>query len=433
MFKIRKKISLLSVCFLLSVSLPISITHAESTDYIEEIISNIDEELVREYTQDLVNFGPKVTGSEACIQAEDYIFEEFQNSGLRTEFLPWINGEFEGRNIEAILPGESEKSFIICAHLDTVDGSPGADDDCTGVAAVLAAAKTINENKGETVFAHTIRFVIFTGAEQMFKGSYIYVTDAIEKGLEIGGVIEAHLLGYIGDSDDGNTNMNIARSKYFSDWIADVAENTAENYIDLIDLTINRQTATGYFGDRYPFDISSIGFTFFSAFYFNTNVHSSEDTIDKLDFDYTARMTRLIVATMIQITNNDFENQPPDKPLPPTGPSSGKPEIEYNFTAITADYEDNQVFYKWDWGDGTYSDWLGPYYTYSSGQTCKISYSWAETGDFEVKVKAKDIHGVESDWSDPSPITMPKNKIINEYNILLLRLIQRFPILEYLL
>jgi Zn-dependent M28 family amino/carboxypeptidase len=292
---------------LLSVLIPISTINAEPIDYIEEIIGSIDEELVRDYTQDLVDFGPKITGSEACMEAENYVFDELQKTGLITEYHPWISGEFEGRNIEAILPGESEKSFIICAHLDTVEGSPGADDDCTGVAAVLTAAKSISENMGDMVFVNTIRFVIFTGTEQLHLGSYNYSSDLNEQGIDVIGVIEAHLLGFIGDSDDGNINMNVVKNKYMSEWIADVAESTATSYNDLIDLTINRQNAVGSYGDRYSFEVFRDSFTFFSAFYFNTDVHTPEDTIDKLDFEYAARLTRLITATTLKISNDDFE------------------------------------------------------------------------------------------------------------------------------
>jgi|GEM_PF-6807120 len=45
-------------------------------------------------------------------------------------------------------------------------------------------------------------------------------------------------------------------------------------------------------------------------------------------------------------------------------------------------------------------------------------------------VKAKDVHGEESPWSDPLAISMPKNKAINPF---LERLIERFPILEQIL
>ena len=97
-----------------------------------------------------------------------------------------------------------------------------------------------------------------------------------------------------------------------------------------------------------------------------------------------------------------------ESPLKPeiSGPSSGKPDEEQTFEASTTDPDGDDVFYMFDWGDGTYSDWLGPY---SSGRGVSASHTWSERGDFEVRVKAKDDHGVLGDWSDPLPITMPKS------------------------
>ena len=60
-------------------------------------------------------------------------------------------------------------------------------------------------------------------------------------------------------------------------------------------------------------------------------------------------------------------------------------------------------------GDDTYSGWLGPY---DSGEIIKTSHVWSVIGSFEVKVKAKDIHFLESEWSDPLSITMPKDNLI---------------------
>jgi len=63
----------------------------------------------------------------------------------------------------------------------------------------------------------------------------------------------------------------------------------------------------------------------------------------------------------------------------------------------------------------------------------KATHNWTERGDYEVKVKARDHYGAESEWSDPFTVTMPKSKSFNIFNPLIIRLIQRFPILEFLL
>jgi len=129
-----------------------------------------------------------------------------------------------------------------------------------------------------------------------------------------------------------------------------------------------------------------------------------------------------------------FENNPPDKPDMPSGPESGEPEIEYTYSSSTSDSNGDQVFYLWDWGDGNFSDWLGPYNT---GDTCEASYTWAEEGEYDIMVMAKDVHGAESEWSDPLPIEMPRDQAFNfNFNLLewlLDRFPNAFPILRHLI
>ena len=103
------------------------------------------------------------------------------------------------------------------------------------------------------------------------------------------------------------------------------------------------------------------------------------------------------------------ESTPPSKPII-TGPSSGKPGIEYTFNATASDPDGDQIYYMFDWGDGSYSNWLGHY---NSGSTIQAKHSWDNQGTYEVRVKAKDIHGVIGPWSDPIPITMPKTRLID--------------------
>ncbi len=97
-------------------------------------------------------------------------------------------------------------------------------------------------------------------------------------------------------------------------------------------------------------------------------------------------------------------NNPPEKPAKPTGPHSGNPGVQYLYTTSTTDPESDPIYYMWDWGDGNLSNWLGPY---DSDETSTASYAWAQKGNYNIKVKAKDIYGAESDWSDPLAVSMP--------------------------
>ena len=93
-------------------------------------------------------------------------------------------------------------------------------------------------------------------------------------------------------------------------------------------------------------------------------------------------------------------------PLKPSinGPTTGTVNNEYPYTSNTTDPDGDQLFFWFDWGDGNTSGWLGPF---NSGGECKTVHTWTLKGNYAIKVKAKDIYGQESSWSDPLPITMP--------------------------
>jgi len=101
-------------------------------------------------------------------------------------------------------------------------------------------------------------------------------------------------------------------------------------------------------------------------------------------------------------------NNPPFKPSRPTGPSTGRIHVSHSYKAQTTDPDLDKVYYLFDWDDGTRSGWLGPY---DSGQPVYASHVWTSPGTYQIKVKAKDTIGLESSWSDPLSLTMPKSVI----------------------
>ena len=129
-----------------------------------------------------------------------------------------------------------------------------------------------------------------------------------------------------------------------------------------------------------------------------------------------------------------FEENPSDNPPltpdKPRGPQNGIVGEVYNFTASTTDPDGDDVYYFFDWGDGNTSGWLGPY---KSGEEVQANHSWSEKGIYKVKVKAKDIYGAESGWSDPLTVTVTR-KSKSFYSFWFFQwLIDHFPLLERLL
>ena len=123
---------------------------------------------------------------------------------------------------------------------------------------------------------------------------------------------------------------------------------------------------------------------------------------------------------------------PPETPEKPSGPTEGKPGIEYEFTTRTTDPDDEKVSYKWKWGDGTDSEWLGPF---ESGEVVNASHIYKEKGSYSIKVKAKDESDMESDWSDSLTITIKGKGKARSYLPLsnfIERLRDQFPLLTNL-
>ena len=102
-------------------------------------------------------------------------------------------------------------------------------------------------------------------------------------------------------------------------------------------------------------------------------------------------------------------SNPPKKPTKPFGQKRIKIDTLYKYSSSTIDPDNNQTYLLFDWGDGESSGWLGPY---QSGQKVSAYHKWSEQGTFEIRAKAKDVTGAQSEWSDPLTIIIPKNKTL---------------------
>lgn len=99
-------------------------------------------------------------------------------------------------------------------------------------------------------------------------------------------------------------------------------------------------------------------------------------------------------ATITAITNS-----PPERP-DVTGPTEGIVGVSLSFKASLSDPDGNQMYYKFNWGDEV-TGWLGPV---NPGEVTE-THTWSTAGTYNIKAKAKDIHGAESDWTQ-YPLTV---------------------------
>jgi predicted acyl esterase len=117
---------------------------------------------------------------------------------------------------------------------------------------------------------------------------------------------------------------------------------------------------------------------------------------------------------------------PPNKPSKAKGPRIFRINTYQIFSSFSSDPDNDQIYLLFDWGDGTFSGWLGPY---NSGEKVNALHMWSKKGAYQIRTKAKDINGTQSEWSDPINIILSRNK--TKFNIdILLKFLERFPILE---
>jgi subtilisin family serine protease len=98
---------------------------------------------------------------------------------------------------------------------------------------------------------------------------------------------------------------------------------------------------------------------------------------------------------------------PPDTPTCPEGPEEWVQYSATTFSSTATEPEGEDIYYMFDWGDGNYSDWVGPY---ASGETGEASHIWSDLDVYKIKACAKDINNVPSNWSESAILTIVKNK-----------------------
>ena len=212
-----------------------------------------------------------------------------------------------------------------------------------------------------------------------------------------------------------------------NDDTATVEEHSSSNQIDVLD---NDYDVDGDDLEVIGVTTPSHGTATYNAKY--VYYTPEDDYFGSDSFSYTITDNNGSVGITADVDVTVIENEPPEKPDKPSGETGGKVGEKYTYSSSTTDSNGDKIWYNFSWGDGAYSGWIGPL---ESGEIGEASHTWDNRGNYEIRVKAKDEHGLESEWSEILPISMPKNKVF--FNSVLLeilqRLMERFPLLEQIL
>lgn len=269
-----------------------------SNDKILELINGVSEEELYHYDKTIQDFGPHPTGSEECNAVGEFIYNEFIRYGLNTTYHEWRMKGLEGKNVIATIPGETNFTVILSAHYDSVDVSPGADDDGSGTSCLLMAAKVLSNH----TFRHTIKLIAFSGEENGLYGSSVYAREAYMKGEKILADIQLDGVGHAVSREGGGTIRLSTNGE--STWITDMAQNMIDNYGNYIGLKILRQRDFAG-SDHQSFLNYGYEGVFFLEYEFNPYYHSPQDTIEHVNMSYLAKVCKLAIATLSGVADKD--------------------------------------------------------------------------------------------------------------------------------
>lgn len=126
---------------------------------VANILNQVDGERIYEHVLKLQGTRHPIDVPRELNEAADYLHSEFERYGLvsreQTFRVPSFNGTF--RNIEGAIEQGDDAELLVVAHYDTVENCPGANDNASGVAVMLEAARVLAPRG-----VGNVRFIGFT-------------------------------------------------------------------------------------------------------------------------------------------------------------------------------------------------------------------------------------------------------------------------------
>ncbi len=168
---------------------------------VERLVREIRRESLLAHVETLVSFGTRRADQPGGRAAQEYIETFLAGLDMDEVYLQ----DFDSRtdNVVAVLRGRSrpDRLHIIGAHYDSISSqgptaaAPGADDNASGTAALLEAARVLSESALRP--EETIVVVAFSGEELGLRGSRAFVEKLRDEGASVSGMICMDVIGYL--------------------------------------------------------------------------------------------------------------------------------------------------------------------------------------------------------------------------------------------
>ncbi|TGE28804.1 M28 family peptidase [Hymenobacter metallicola] len=254
-------------------------------------------------------------------QAASYIQQHLLSAGARFAEQPYQVQGNTYRNLIGSFGPENGPRLIIGAHYDVCGEQPGADDNGTGVAALLELARLLGQQPS---LSYRIDLVAYTLEEPPFfrtknMGSYVHAKALHEAGVDVKGMVALEMLGYYDDRKKtqdypfgplrlvyGSRGNYVTVAQKFGN--GRFGRQFARHYKRVATLPVKRFKAPAWlpgidFSDHlnyWQFDYSAVLLTD-TAFYRNKHYHEPTDTVGRLDMHRLGLSVEALLAVVLAL------------------------------------------------------------------------------------------------------------------------------------
>ena len=250
------------------------------------------------YEKALFDFDSKNITRPGNAQAIEYLYNTYKSFGYEPE-RQWFEprNALGGRtaNVLATLRGTEnpELVYIVSSHFDSHTMGPGADDNTSGTAALLEAARVLAKHP----MPATIVFALFTGEESGLLGSREWVRQAVANKLQVVGALNNDMLGWSNDHRLDNT------IRYSNPGIRDIQHAAAGQFSKMItyDALYYKSTDAAAYYEAYGDIVGGIGSYPVLG---NPHYHQSHDILETINHELVTEASRTTVATLMLLASS---------------------------------------------------------------------------------------------------------------------------------
>ncbi|MFN2567351.1 MAG: M20/M25/M40 family metallo-hydrolase [Gemmatimonadaceae bacterium] len=266
---------------------------------------------------------------EALEQAAAYVERELAALGYTVTSQRWTGAGGQAfRNLEVTLPGRARPAevLVVGAHYDSNRGTPGADDNASGVAAMIELARLLRADSAAG-HARTIRFVAFANEEVPFfgtadQGARRYVAALKERGDDVRSMLSIETIGYYATGP--KTQVYPTPLNWFypdtGNFIGFVGDLSSRALVHEAIGAFRRHTSFPSHGAAAPASIPGVGWSDHEAFWAagipavmitdtapfrNPYYHTRGDTPDRLDYERMTHVVDGLVAVVRHLARAD--------------------------------------------------------------------------------------------------------------------------------